>query len=300
MQARFLSVLLVALALNGTVFAAGRSDVADAAQKHDLTAVRSLIAAKADINAAQIDGATALHWAVFHQDAELVDQLLRANAAVDKANREGVTPVQMAVMYGDPAIVARLLKAGADPKQVGPNGETLVMFAARNGNPATLALLLEAGVDVNATEKLRGTTALMWAAEQGHTEAVRALVKAGANASAKSGPAGLPRNYLAPRVNTRAVEEAQKRRERAAAAGRTYEEQLDWEYENNIDLGAARNAFTADRSGTGRAGGRALATLLLRTQGGLPLPPRRQPQRHQQPLRRRSNHPQTPQPQRRW
>jgi ankyrin repeat protein len=129
------------------------------------------------------------------------------------------------------------------------------MFAARNGNPATLALLLEAGVEVNATEKLRGTTALMWAAEQGHTEAVRALVKAGANASAKSGPAGLPRNYLAPRVNTRAVEEAQKRRERAAAAGRTYEEQLDWEYENNIDLGAARNAFTADRSGTGRAGG---------------------------------------------
>ena len=78
----------------------------------------------------------------------------------------------------------------------------------------------------------------------------------GANASAKSGPAGLPRNYLAPRVNTRAVEEAQKRRIRAAEAGRTYEEQLDYEYENNIDLGAARNAFTADRSG-GRAGGAA-------------------------------------------
>src|SRR5205085_3200195 len=71
---------------------------------------------------------------------------------------------------------------------------------------------------------------------------------------AKSGPAGLPRNYLAPRVNVRAVEEAQKRRVRAAEAGRTYEEQLEYEYENNVDLGAARNAFTADRA-SGRAGG---------------------------------------------
>jgi len=249
-------LLLVTVALVGAGAAAGKSDVADAAEKHDLAAVRTLIAGKADVNAAQVDGATALHWAVYHQDTQLVDQLLRAGATPDTANREGITPIQMATVYGDAEIVSRLLKAGADPKQTAANGETLVMFAARNGNPAALALLIEAGIDVNAVEKLRGTTALMWAAEQGHTEAVQTLVKAGANASAKSGPAGLPRNYLAPRVNTRAVEEAQKRRVRAAEAGRTYEEQLDYEYENNIDLGAARNAFTADRSG-GRAGGAA-------------------------------------------
>ena len=241
-------LLLVTVALVGAGAAAGKSDVADAAQKHDLAAVRTLIAGKADVNAAQVDGATALHWAVYHEDAQLVDQLIRAGASPDKANQEGITPIQMATVYGDAAIISRLLKAGADPKQTAANGETLVMFAARNGNPAALALLIEAGIDVNAVEKLRGTTALMWAAEQGHTEAVQTLVKAGANASAKSGPAGLPRNYLAPRVNTRAVEEAQKRRIRAAEAGRTYEEQLDYEYENNIDLGAARNAFTADRA----------------------------------------------------
>ncbi len=255
MRARFLTVVLLIGTLTSVTSAAGRSDVADAAQKHDLAAVLRLITAKADVNASQIDGATALHWAVYHQDPELVDQLLRAGAAADPANREGITPLQMAAMYGDAAIVSRLVKAGANPKQTGANGETLTMLAAKNGNPAALALLIETGVDVNATERLRGTTALMWAAEEGNTEAVQALLKAGANASAKSGPAGLPRNYLAPRVNTRAVEEAQKRRERAAAAGRTYEEQLEWEYENNVDLGAPRNAFTENRAPAGRAGG---------------------------------------------
>ena len=87
-----------------------------------------------------------------------------------------------------------------------------------------MKLLVEAGADVNAKERLRGTTALMWAVEQRHSEAVAVLLAAGADHAAKSGGAGLPRNYLAPRVNTRAVEEAQKRRVRAQqAAGRTYE-----------------------------------------------------------------------------
>ena len=79
------------------------------------------------------------------------------------------------------------------------------MFAARNGNPQAIKVLLEAGADVNARETLRGTTALMWAVEQKHPEAVKALLAAGADLSAKSGGAGLPRNYMANRVNLRAV-----------------------------------------------------------------------------------------------
>ena len=161
-----------------------------------------------------------------------------------------MTLAMAAALYGNPQIVDRLLKSGGDAKALGPNGETMVMFAARNGNPDVIRLLV-AGVNVNAREPVRGTTALMWAVEQRHPEAA-ALLNAGADPAARSAGAGLPRNYIAPRVNTRAVEEAQRRRERAKAAGRTYEEQLEFEFESGQDLGGPRNAFTGNRAGQGQ------------------------------------------------
>jgi ankyrin repeat protein len=249
---RFAGVILVLVSVTGALRAAG-SDVADAVMRGDVAAARALIQKKADVNAAQDDGATALHWAVYRDNVEVVDMLLRAGAK-SAANREGMTPLAMAALYGNAQIVDRLLKAGAaDAKALGPNGESMVMFAARNGNPDVIRLLVEAGANVNAREPLRGTTALMWAVEQRHPEAVAALLKAGADPAARSAGAGLPRNYIAPRVNTRAVEEAQRRRERAKAAGRTYDEQLEFEYQNGQDLGGPRNAFTGNRAGQGQA-----------------------------------------------
>jgi ankyrin repeat protein len=253
MRSTLLGAFAVALCVSAGVGAAA-SDVADAVMRGDLAAVRVLVQKGSDVNAPQGDGATALHWAVYRSSVDAVDLLLRAGAK-SVTNREGMTPLAMAALYGNPAIVDRLLKAGVDAKALGPNGETMVMFAARNGNPETLKLLVEAGAVVNAHEPLRGTTALMWAIEQRHPEAVAALLAAGADPAARSAGAGLPRNYIAPRVNTRAVEEAQKRRERAAAAGRTYEEQLEFEYQNGQDLGGPRNAFTGNRAGgAGQAG----------------------------------------------
>jgi len=263
---RVAGVFLVLLSVTVAVRAA-TSDVADAMMRGDVSAVRALIQKKADVNAPQGDGATALHWAVYRDSVEAVDLLVRAGAK-STANRTGMTPLAMAALYGNPQIVDRLLKGGADAKALGPNGETMVMFGARNGNPEVIRLLVEAGANVNAKEPLRGTTALMWAVEQKHPEAVAALLKAGADPSARSGGAGLPRNYVAPRVNTRAVEEAQRRRERAKAAGRTYEEQLEFEYENGQDLGGPRNAFTGNRAGG--AGGQQGAPQQGAQQGAQP------------------------------
>jgi ankyrin repeat protein len=254
------SIALLWVCLPGVAAGAG-SEVADAAQKGDRAVVQKLIASKADVNAAQVDGATALHWAIYREDVELTDILIRAGANVKAVNRAGVSPLAMASLYGNPALIDRLVKAGADAKERGPNGETMVMFAARNGNPGAIKLLVEAGADVNARETLRGTTALMWAAEQKHPEAVKALLAAGADPAAKSGGAGLPRNYMANRVNARVVDQAGERRKRAREAGRTYEEQLDFEQRNGVDIGGQRGLAQAlgaggvPVQGGGRRGG---------------------------------------------
>jgi uncharacterized protein len=180
------------------------------------------------------DGVTPLLTAIYHGDVQAVDRLIAAGANVRAANREGVTPLSMACLDGDLPIIDRLLKAGADPKERGPNGETLLMFAARNGRVDVITRLVTAGAEVNARERLRGTTALMWAAEQRHPDAVNALLAAGADPGIASGPAGLPRNYMAPRVDVNAVQEARQRRARATAAGRTYDEQVAFERRNPV------------------------------------------------------------------
>jgi ankyrin repeat protein len=232
--------------------AASRSDVADAVMKADAAALRTLLQQKADVNAPQADGATALHWAVYRDDGQAADLLIAAGAKADAANRDGFTPLAMASLYGNVPMLERLVKAGANAKQRLANGETMVMLAARNGNPLAIKMLVAAGADVNAAEHLRGTTALMWAAEQRHPAAVKMLLEVGANHRARSGPAGLPRNYMAPRVNVAAVKEAQRRYADAIAAGRTYEQQLEYDLAHGakIDIGFRGSLSNRPAAGT--------------------------------------------------
>ncbi len=176
--------VLLMLAMPGA--RAATSDVADAAERGDSAALRKLIGQKADVNARQADGATALHWAVYHDDAALVDQLIKAGANVKVANSFGSTPLSLAAENGDAAVVKRLLDAGADPNERMGNSDTVLMMAARTGSVPALQALLDRGADVNATETTRGTTALMWAVAQRHPAAVQMLVDYGADVSAAS------------------------------------------------------------------------------------------------------------------
>jgi ankyrin repeat protein len=277
MKSRIVACFALVAIATALVAGAGKSDIADAAQRGDRAAVQKLILQKVDVNSTQVDGATALHWAVYHQDAELADMLIRAGANVKAANRTGMTPLAMASLYGNAGLIDRLIKAGADAKQKGPNGETMLMFAARNGNPQAVQVLLEAGAEVNARETIRGTTALMWAIEQKHPEAVKVLLAGGADHSAKSGGAGLPRNYMANRVNLRAVELAQDRRRRAAAAGITYDEQLAIDQKSGREVGGQRGLGQAlDANGNpvtaGRQGGAAAPAAAAPTSAQTPAP----------------------------
>lgn len=158
----------------------------DGVKSGDARVVRALLKQKSDVNTAEADGTTALHWAVNRGDLETVDLLLSAGANPRVANRYGVTPIHLAATNGAAAVVEKLLKAGADANAALPEGETALMAAARSGNVATAKLLLAHGADVNATEGWKGQSALMWAAAENHADVVRALVQAGADIMARS------------------------------------------------------------------------------------------------------------------
>jgi uncharacterized protein len=181
----FLGFLLLMAA--PTIGAAAGSDAADAVQQKDLGALRALVQRKADVNAAQPDGTTALHWAVVWNNEEAVSLLLRAGADVKATNRYGATPLSEAVSSGSAAMVDALLKAGADPKTLATgDGETVLMTAARAGNADVVRLLLDRGADVNGREKYKGQTALMWAAAERHPAVVKILMDHGADWKVRS------------------------------------------------------------------------------------------------------------------
>jgi ankyrin repeat protein len=176
------AVLLIAATANAAV-----ADVADAAMRKNLPAVRSLLQQKADVNAPQSDGATALHWAVRADDLDMAELLIRAGANVKAANRLGVTPLSLACINGNAAMIEKLLKAGVDPNSVlSEAGETALMMASRTGNVLAVKVLIDHRADVNAKEKSRGQTALMWAASEGHPAVVKMLIDSGADVNASS------------------------------------------------------------------------------------------------------------------
>jgi uncharacterized protein len=176
-----LVALTIVLALQYTAHAAG-ADAATAAQNRDMNTLRSLLRQRTDVNAAQPDGTTALHWAAHWNDLETVNLLLRAGANVKATNRYGATPLSEAVVTGNAAMVQTLLNAGASANTLTTaDGETVLMTAARAGNTDAVKMLLDRGAEVNARENYKGQTALMWAAAERHTDIVKLLVQHGAD-----------------------------------------------------------------------------------------------------------------------
>jgi len=183
---RYILVCLI-VALSVTTVLAGPSDVADAAMRKDIAGVRTLLQQKADVNAPQRDGATALHWASRWDDLQMADLLIRSGAKVSAANRFGVTPLSLACTNGSASMIEKLLEAGADPnKALSELEETPLMVASRTGNVEAVKTLLRHKAAVNARENSRGHTALMWAAAEGHTEVVKELAANGADVNARS------------------------------------------------------------------------------------------------------------------
>lgn len=162
--------------------------LADAAAQDDIDAVRALLAQHADVNAAQNDGATALHWAAMKGDLEMVHLLLESGANVKAATRIGsLTPLFLAASNGSAAVIDELLRAGADATALNStNGTTALMKAAAAGSAESVKLLLDHGAAVNATEPGHDQNALMFAAAANRPAVIRVLASRGADLRATS------------------------------------------------------------------------------------------------------------------
>ena len=196
------------VALHAPPAAAQEALLADAAQRGDTAAVRSLLAQNADVDARQGDGASALHWAAYRNDAETIAALIRAGADVHAANDHGVTPLALAARNGNAEIIAHLLAAGVDPndpRQAVNAGETPLMLAARAGQVDAVEVLADAGADIDARESWNGQSALMWAGAEGHAPVVETLIALGADIRATSNSGATPLLFAARKGSIGAV-----------------------------------------------------------------------------------------------
>ncbi len=162
------------------------SELITAVRSGDVAELRGRLAGPVDVNARQPDDATALHWAVHHEDVVAADLLIEAGADANAANDLGVTPLLMACRRGHGPLVERLLAVGADANAALPSGETALMATARAGGLEAVNALLARGARVNAAEATRGQTALMWAVANRHPDVTRALLEHGADVAART------------------------------------------------------------------------------------------------------------------
>ena len=143
--------LILFLAVAGP---AAANEVADAAMNRDLEAVRSLLDQKATetglavdrlrdfldyINAPQIDGTTAIHWAVNHNDFETADLLIGAGAKVplfDAYEKGGGPQVECPPGLSPHGVVAVEIE-GDSMEPIYSSGDLL--FYTRNGHDAVLS-----------------------------------------------------------------------------------------------------------------------------------------------------------------
>ncbi len=175
----------LALAIAALGAAGPDTRLPDAARAGDEKALESLLGGGASVDTPQPDGTTALHWAVYRDDAAMTSRLVTAGANVNSENRNGATPLTLACTNGSTSLVGKLLAAGANPKEA-PSGASPLLTCAHAGATEAVQMLLARGADVDAADSYKKQTALMWAAAENHAPIVKVLLSAGATTDLRS------------------------------------------------------------------------------------------------------------------
>lgn len=142
--------------------------------------VKSLIAAKADVNFKAACGYTSLMGAADNGHAEIVEALIAAKAKLNEKDKDGDTALMLAIIEDNSDCIKVLIEAGANVDMINNDGDSALLIAAKNGHPQYLNWLISAKANLNVKDK-NGNTALMLAIMKKNTDCVKVLIAAGAN-----------------------------------------------------------------------------------------------------------------------
>ncbi|MCC6471744.1 MAG: ankyrin repeat domain-containing protein [Alphaproteobacteria bacterium] len=180
-----LALLLLCLTEGAMAQTPDLPPIVAAAEKGDLGELKRRIDARADIEARDGTGRTALLAATHGNHIEAARLLIAAGADVNAKDQRQDSAYLYAGAEGHLAILRLTLKAGADLKSTNRYGGTALIPAAHHGHVEVVREMLKTKVDIDHVNRL-GWTALLEAIILGdggprHVEIVRLLVNAGAN-----------------------------------------------------------------------------------------------------------------------
>jgi Fe-S cluster biosynthesis and repair protein YggX len=117
----------------------------DAAKRGDLQKMQEFLADGKDVNAKDFKGVTALGYAVGHDQLSTVKVLIDAKANINDVDSTGNSAVHFAAGYGRVKVLEHLLARGANASKVNQQGQTPMAVAQQNKQQQAVALLQRHG-----------------------------------------------------------------------------------------------------------------------------------------------------------
>lgn len=168
----------------------------DAIRFADLDTVNRLIEEKINVNFADTNGTTFVHYASQVGNADILKALISAGALVEAKNKKGQAPLHHAVLAGRPDLAKYLVDFGVDKEVCDNTGATPLHYAAVNGRLEVAKYLVDSGLNKEACDN-SGATPLHYAAGKGGLDLVKYLVESGVNKEPKNNNGSTPLHHAA-------------------------------------------------------------------------------------------------------
>ena len=174
------------------------------AQLNQLAMAKLLVEAKADLEAKDKKGRTALDLATGEAKRELANYL-RGVGVTSKSDEAAAKSIFVAAEIGALDAIKKHLDAGVDVNSLNKHKQTALHFAASAGQLDAAAVLLEAKADVAVADKYQ-KTALHYSARNGHKATTALLLEKGSAVNAKDGKNKTPLDYAIAKKRTEVIE----------------------------------------------------------------------------------------------